>query len=255
MPFSQTHLLAAYKLLNDAQYDWIQDDKAVAAFLFGSVAPDTRVVSGQSRESTHFFTIPPQSNSFSPSTMLAAWHELADPAALRADHAALIAGYLTHLVMDEVWVEDVVLPCLFIEGEPWGPQHQNWHIYNATIAYLDYKAARQLPAEIVAQVGGANIVDTLPFIDNDPMFTWRTHVSERIASNQFRSIEFAARNCDIPEEEMRSLVTSEENMAREVYPIVPPDNIAAFQRDTAERMQQVVEDYFNRLFLPESKSM
>ncbi len=254
MPFSQTHLLAAHKLLNETNYDWSADHKSVASFLFGSVAPDTRIISGQSRESTHFFTIPPNPNVTGPTTMMIDWPTLADPVALQTDHAALIAGYLTHLVMDEVWVEDVVMPCLFLAGERWGASHPNWLVYNATIAYLDYQAAKDLSSEIVAQVGEAEVEGTLPFIENRPLLDWQMHVSERIATNQFRSAEFAARNCDIPPDEMHRLISSETAMAEMVYPVVPKQNIEAFQQHTEVRMQQVVEAYFNRAYQLESRT-
>lgn len=241
-------MLAAHRLLLNAPYDWTADRRAMASFIFGSTAPDTRVISGQPRESTHFFEIPLVPNTYSPITMMQTWPELADPTALEPRHAALVAGYLTHLVMDETWVEDVVLPCLFVAGETWGPEHVNWHVYNASIAYLDHQAIQALPQEIIKQTEEADIADVLPFIDNEPLLRWQMYVSQRLSADQVRSVGHAAENCGMTAEEMLALITSEEAMAREVYPVVAKEHLEAFQRDTTVRMQQAVTDYFNGAF-------
>src|SRR3990172_6965847 len=134
MPNAHAHLAAVTDLLNDTALvqaaPWLVDDAAArSAFLLGAISPDVRTISGQAREATHFFTIPPTTRTEGPDAMLAAYPDLRPAASLIPARAAFIAGYITHLVMDQTWLEVVVMPGLFIDGLTWGMQHPNWPLY------------------------------------------------------------------------------------------------------------------------------
>src|SRR5262245_56370524 len=127
MPNAETHLTAACDLLAEPAliqaFPWLADDPCRAAFLMGSVSPDVRVIGGQTREQTHFFTIPFDDDRPAPQVMCADWPQIASASHLAHPHAAFIAGYMTHLIMDQVWVEMVVMPGLYINGTDWGLKH------------------------------------------------------------------------------------------------------------------------------------
>src|SRR5688572_7517215 len=102
MPNAHTHLAAVNDLLSDSDLlnaaSWLHDPEAQAAFLLGSISPDVRVISGQKREATHFFDIPPVDNTAAQDAMLAAYPTLHAAQCLSRTQAAFVAGYITHLV-------------------------------------------------------------------------------------------------------------------------------------------------------------
>ena len=65
MPTPIQHLAIAEQLLRDSTLPGAIRDRLLeqrGAFLFGNTAPDVQTVSGQLRETTHFFDIPLRSN-------------------------------------------------------------------------------------------------------------------------------------------------------------------------------------------------
>src|SRR5512138_2301649 len=132
MPNAETHLTAACDLLAEPDitraYPWLADETCYSAFLLGSVSPDVRAIGGQTREETHFFTIPFEDERLAPAVMCGSWPQIASAAKLAPTRAAFVAGYMTHLIMDQTWVEMIVMPGLFIPGTTWGHQHPNWRL-------------------------------------------------------------------------------------------------------------------------------
>src|SRR5438094_833706 len=121
MPTPFTHLAAADELL--ARPELAPDVKAdlraeLPAFLFGNTAPDVQTISGQPREATHFFQVPLQGAPPAGRQMLGSFPALAARAALPAAQAAFVAGYLAHLVFDQIWIRDIFEP-FFGEAAAW----------------------------------------------------------------------------------------------------------------------------------------
>src|SRR5438876_11109177 len=83
------------------------------AFLLGSIAPDARVSSGIERANTHFFEYQPVVEPSAISAMFSRFPELTHPALSDATHAAFVAGYAGHLVMDQVWCTDFLFPVFY----------------------------------------------------------------------------------------------------------------------------------------------
>src|SRR5574341_1617964 len=149
MPNAQTHLAAVCDLLDRPairdEFPWLAEDSARAAFLLGAVSPDARAVSGQPREATHFFLIPFADDRPAQEVMLATYPDLSRAGKLSREQSAFIAGYITHLVMDQTWVESVVMHGLFVEGARWGTHHPQWRTYCILMTHLEYQAADRVP--------------------------------------------------------------------------------------------------------------
>lgn len=75
------------------------------AYYAGAIAPDARVRDEAAREATHFYSFR-DSCTWGTATrrLFSAYPELADPASLTRSQTAFVAGYLTHLAADEVFV-------------------------------------------------------------------------------------------------------------------------------------------------------
>ncbi|MCC6904365.1 MAG: hypothetical protein IT326_00885 [Anaerolineae bacterium] len=249
MPYSQTHLLSVHALLAaDATrraFPWLQEDATRAAFLLGAIAPDTRVFSNQPRESTHFFGIPPLGPR-PEAVMLDAYPAFASAAALDRPHAAFIAGYLTHLVMDYVWVEQVVMPCLYVEGLPWGARHPNWPHYCLVMAYLEVRASQQLDRPTGALMALAEPQAWLPFINDADLITWRDYIADLIWNKGTRDIlAHQAQQLGVSPEALARTIEDDDRFTETVHGKVTLAHLEAFRLDTARRSASVVLAYLN----------
>lgn len=80
------------------------------AYLFGATSPDIRVLARWERERTHFFDLGRLDHQDSVAAFFAAYPELGDAGRLSAAAVAFISGYISHLALDETWIEDVYRP-------------------------------------------------------------------------------------------------------------------------------------------------
>lgn len=248
MPNAETHLTAACDLLSEPEiaraFPWLAGEASCSAFLLGSISPDVRAVGGQTREETHFFTIPPDDERPAPVVMCADWPQIAVSAALSAPQAAFIAGYMTHLIMDQIWVEMIVMPGLFIAGITWGLKHPNWRTYCILMTYLEYRAADRLPAGTSGRMAGAQPDGWLPFAADTDLVAWRDRVAKLIDDGGPRVVSsLLSQSCGLEPGQMEAIVRSEAEMAREAYPTVPREQLLAFEAETARRSRAQVMAY------------
>ena len=103
MPSLGQHMGRALRIANRLDHPAIEADRG--AFYLGATAPDIRVITRRDRRVTHFFDLEHFDHQDSVEQMLAEHPELASPAALDARTRAFMAGYITHLVLDEVYIE------------------------------------------------------------------------------------------------------------------------------------------------------
>jgi len=248
MPNAHTHLAAVADLLNQpeltAEVPWLNNDEAQSAFLLGAIGPDARAVSGQPREATHFFNIPPEDNVLAQDVMLRSYPILHPAVSLTPARAAFVAGYITHLVMDQTWLEVVVMPGLFIDGLTWGTRHPNWRLYSILMTWLEYRAAAQLSKQTAASLAHAQPDSWLPFVQDRHLVQWRDHVVNMIRTEgaQRTSVIFAQTN-NLSAQELEDIVLSEAQMAEQAYPTVAPECLAEFETTTARRSLAAVLNY------------
>ncbi len=252
MPNAQTHITAVCAMLAQppiqAAFRWLADEDARSAFLLGAISPDVRAISGQKREETHFFTIPPDDPRPAQVVMLEVWPELRRATALSRPHAAFVAGYITHLVMDQTWIEQIVMPALFVEGATWGVDHPNWRLYSILMTYLEYRAAAHLPEDAVETLLKATPNRWLPFVADTHLTAWRDHVVQHIREGGARRLSVMfARTSGLEPDELEAIVLSEERMALEAFRLVPRERLAAFERETQARSLRAVLDYLGNV--------
>ena len=79
-------------------------------FLLGSTSPDIRAITRRSREEYHFATLDFDRVGAGVSGLLKAHPGLRNGAEHSGRTRAFVAGYITHLVADEVWIRDMYRP-------------------------------------------------------------------------------------------------------------------------------------------------
>ncbi len=79
-------------------------------YLLGATTPDIRVITRQDRYSTHFFDLNADEHQDSVAGFFKAHERLVQPEKLNAETRAFVAGYVSHLVMDEQYITGVYRP-------------------------------------------------------------------------------------------------------------------------------------------------
>lgn len=193
-----------------------------AAFLLGNTAPDVQVVSGQAREQTHFFRVPPRLNSDLPWDLLMQRYP-----AYQGKHinnpgqAAFWAGYLCHLQADWIWINDLYLP-YFGRGSAWGYEGEKLYLHNVLRAYLDRQICAQLPSDEGFQLASVSPDGWLPFVPGTSLSTWRDFIaSQLLPGATIQTVEVFASRAGLPAAEFYALLDDDMEMERKVFNRLP----------------------------------
>jgi Zinc dependent phospholipase C len=142
------------------------------AFYLGSVAPDVNAISDIPRAGTHFYEVPPPREAMAYPTMLAQYPQLKNLSTMPAGQAVCVAAYSTHLMLDLIWLREVVYPFFYLP-KALGSRQERRLIHFILLTYLDKIALDALPQTAVSTLAAANSRQWLPFIDDAVLNQWR----------------------------------------------------------------------------------
>jgi len=108
MPALAFHAAIAKRIADQIRYPVL--DAEPGSLYLGATAPDIHILMRWDRERTHFFDL----RNFEEQSAVAAMFEvhpaLAHPAELSPPAVAFVCGYISHLVVDEIWINDIYRP-------------------------------------------------------------------------------------------------------------------------------------------------
>lgn len=145
----------------------------------GSTAPDIRVITRWERGRTHFFDLANFDEQSGVSGLFAAYPQLGRPDRLGARTAAFVAGYLTHLVMDELWINTIYRPFFGVRSPLGGNLRAN--IMDRAIQFsLDRQKRidRELMAHVLNEVARSDLALEIDFIDDETLHRWKEVILE-----------------------------------------------------------------------------
>ena len=105
MPPTPLHMVLARQLALDLGIGELAEHQG--AYLLGATTPDIRVITRQDRMSTHFFDLGVFEHQDSVQGFLKEHGRFAQPENLNPETRSWVAGYITHLVMDEQYITGV----------------------------------------------------------------------------------------------------------------------------------------------------
>src|SRR3989337_1193922 len=145
----------------------------------GSTAPDIRVITRWERDRTHFFDLHNFGEQNGVAGLFAAHPGPHSPGSLNAGTAAFVAGYVTHLVMDELWINTIYRP-FFGQRSPLGGDHRANIMDRAIQFSLDREKRidRELMAHVLEAVARSDLALEIDFIDGDTLHRWRELILE-----------------------------------------------------------------------------
>jgi len=219
------------------------------AYYLGSTAPDIRVITRNHRNVTHFFELDDLADQDSVARMFQEHPRLATPAGLDAATTAFIAGYLTHLVLDEAFIGQVYRPHFGAFSPRQNDPRSN--VLDRALQYeLDRRDREDRAAmeEIRVALAATTPPGRIPFIADEHLVEWTT-VSEDIASlppdfarfrrMMTRHLERAGYGAD----EINSYCDEPAVLLAEAFRIVDQERIDRFWQDAEERMYNRVRSY------------
>ncbi len=191
MPPLALHMAMAKELADRLHQPALDGDRG--AYYLGSTAPDIHVITRCERERTHFFNL----NNFDAQSgidgFFKAYPELARPDRLNASTAAFLAGYMSHLAMDEVWIVDIYRRYFGERSALKGDVRAN--VMDRVLQYeIDRRerAKTELMAHVREELLATPLEIDVGFIDGPTLERWRQIAAEVASSppdwDRFRTI-------------------------------------------------------------------
>lgn len=249
MPTPFYHLSVALELLQSPQ---IQDStrhslqRHAGAFLLGNTAPDVQTVSGQSRQETHFFAVPPAAAAPLPwRALLARYPRLASVEHLSAEQAVFWAGYLCHLQADWLWIRELYLP-VFGPQADWGVFEERLFLHNVLRAHLDQQFLGQLGNGLSARLRAAAPRIGVPFVPAGALIQWRDFLVEQLQpGGAVQTVEVFAARAGVPAHEFYALLEEEALLERRIFNRLPRERLDRYRQRLVHDNCNLVVTYLN----------
>ena len=212
-------------------------------FLLGSTAPDMRAITKRPREDYHFAPLDFQRVGDGARAMLRAHPHLTG---LEDEKAAFVAGYISHLVLDECWITQIFRPCFGAADA------------SADARGLVLDRALQLELDRRSNGVGASLNPMrdaatplgLGFVTDEEVTQWRGWVVEFLERDfSWERLRFMARRIAqgdethlahaVADELLRSTPESLETM----FDVVSPDELQEFERRSVDTLCEHLDGY------------
>lgn len=108
MPPIFLHMAVARDVASELTSSPLIDERG--SYLLGATSPDIRVILNWDRERTHFFNLAILDHQDSVAGFFAASPGLRDAGQLSTACVAFVSGYISHLALDETWIQQVYRP-------------------------------------------------------------------------------------------------------------------------------------------------
>ena len=223
----------------------------LGSFLLGCTTPDIRAITKWKRDTTHFAPLSINKVGVGTEGLFHANSHLANESRLSGATRAFLAGYISHLTVDEAWIIYIYQPYFANRGLFPDPIEAN---VSDRALQLDLDKAA---GDEIANMD--NITETLQssdqdvdvgFIDSETLSQWRAWVSD-FSQRQFSwdRLHFLMRRMYRENEEVQmvveSFLSSLPASLERVYERVPRDGIRAFQKMTLRKSVQLIKEYLD----------
>lgn len=247
MPSLGSHLARARQAAARLALPEVDADRG--AFYLGATAPDIRVITRLDRAVTHFYDLKDFGDQDSVARMFEANPALATPAGLDAATAAFIAGYLTHLVLDETYIAEVYRPS-FGALSPL-KEDAKANVLDRALQYEIDRRDREdeaAMAEVRAAIEASVPVRGIPFIADEHLAQWLT-VSADVAGqaadySRFRRMMMRhLEGAGYDAASIDTLCEDPDGLIQEAFGVVSEERVERFWRDATDRMEARVRSY------------
>ena len=212
-------------------------------FLLGSTAPDMRAITKRPREDYHFAPLDFERVGDGARAMLETHPHLAGVSGRRA---AFVAGYISHMVLDECWITGVFRPSF---GDASSAGDARGLVLDRALQ-LELDRRTNGVGECLGPMRDAAMPLDLGFVSDEAVTQWRTWVVEFLARDfSWERLRFMARRIArgdeahpahaVADELLRSTPESLEAM----FDVVSRDELQDFARRSVDTLCEYIEGY------------
>ncbi len=245
-------------------------EQYLGAYILGSTAPDIRALTRGAREEYHFASLEFGSVGDGIEGLFEAHPELRSPACNDSTRA-FVAGYITHLVLDEFWIVEFFRP-YFGNRDVYADETDGLVLDRALQLELDrlsMEGLRRYPltspgsvqalnpspqgeeARVSVLHAGTNGHVQVPFISRETLIEWQDFVLETVGRGfSWERLRFMARriargDADHPAHQIADeFLGAMPGSLETIFDHVSRDDLSEFRSRAIERMVHVVGHYF-----------
>jgi hypothetical protein len=248
MPPLSLHTLFARRIAERLRLDLLDDERG--NLYLGATAPDIRVITRWERSRTHFFDIDEYGHQDAVGGFFASYPALAEVGALANATQAFIAGYVSHLVMDESWINTIYRPFFGKDSELGGTLRAN--VLDRALQFSldgELRSDDELMADIVRHVASCDLDLEIEFIDLETLRDWHRVIAGFAETKpdwdrfKQRTRAHLADNGADADEDCEELARSLPDLVDETLRHVGQERLDDWMNDSLERSVAAVKDY------------
>ena len=246
MPTPFMHLHTAEQILatmdNDPCHSLLQQEWP--AFYLGSIAPDYQGMCDVPRHESHFYTIPvPDDGPSGYERMLIEHPQLANGANLPSAQAVFVAAYGAHLLLDLIWLHEIVYP-FFVTHDNWEGREDRRLSHFILLTYLDQMARNALPTTAVTTLASAQPQNWLPFVDDDCLIKWRNLIVEQLyPSAMSQTVTIYAERLSMTPKAFAACLQDPDWMTAQVFDKIPVAVVQDILQQAVPRSIDLITNY------------
>jgi hypothetical protein len=250
MPLLYLHLSIAKDAADRLGHPTI--DSQMGSYLGGSISPDAHFMSSVSRSDTHFFNLETTECESGVSSIFSNNPGLASESDIDVATKSFIAGYLCHLITDEIWTIDIYRP-FFGDASPLGGDLEA----NTLDRLLQYETDRweRQDKEKLALIRGA-LCDWEPevgidFIEPQALRDWLNFVcattAREVTQGDFRLFaqHFLISREKVSVEQLEPFLESIPAKLDWVIEYITPQRLEAFRQKAVDRSVTAIGEYLD----------
>ncbi len=250
MPLLGLHMTAARDLARDLASPIVDAERG--AYYLGATTPDIRVITRWDRERTHFFKLDDFGEQDGVHRLFEQEPGLRDVASLTPGTASFMAGYISHLVLDQSYICQIYRP-LFGEQSPLsGDEKAN--LMDRMLQFEMDRTGREDPATVdeIRQALIDTALDiTVDFIGRDTLLQWRDRSVEVLGHppswerfGRFASRHLAAAGVE-GDEIVEAFMTEVPMLLRRTIDHVGEDRIREYLHDAKTKARSAMREYLS----------
>lgn len=248
MPTPFYHLSIAQDLLNHEDLspciaNLLRQNQC--SFFLGKTAPDVQTITGDRRENTHFFKVPPINKKPAWQVLFKKYPALEKSKQLSPAQRAFIAGYICHLQADQLWIKMIFLPYFGLTVK-WKGFRKRLFLQNVMRTYIDERIIKDLPDELGDCLQSVQPNGWLPFASDEALRKWRDLIANQLKpEGNSRTAQIFAERMGVPLEELQSMLLSEARMEREVFNHLPRELLVEYRHKLIDSNLTLLTTYFS----------
>jgi hypothetical protein len=244
MPTPAVHLYVAQHILGRQLAGRLNGE--AGDFLLGSVAPDAWSVGHITRRQAHILPIPIPAGLHGATELLALYPQLARAARLTPGQAAFVAGYMGHLLVDEIWYHRIFEPHFWLGGDADPPLERRLVCHNVLRLYHENQLQAQLEPALVDALAGSEPAYDFPLLSDAELRQWRDRLgTEMHPGAPKRSAEVFAKRLHVPVEHLLELLTDAAVFEAEILGRLPAGALEEVVDEGITQAAQLVQRYLD----------